>query len=349
MKRVIWIAIIICASVFFVAYLLLNKNKSTLNNSSKEVLVASVNAVPIQLRALSRDIVAYGIIESKPGTAKTITLNFDATINKMYVIDGQSINKDQLLFSVIPSPATQSQLMQAENSVKLSQENLKITQEKFKLHLLTQQDILNAQNALNQAEIVYENLKKVYTDKVYSPTNGVITKINYTEGANVVAGSPILSVANTNNIAVKCGVEPEDVNFLKLGMPVTIFLIDYNKNITGKIVSISNIIDPATHLINVYISPDANESLLLNSYVEVSIPVSKSTGFSVPKLALLYENGHYIIYTIKNGTAKKHIVNVVLKNQNYALITSSEITDKDLVVTQGAYELKNNMRVKVQK
>lgn len=349
MKRVIWIAIIVCAGVFFAAYLLLNKNESTLNNSSKETLVASINAVPIQVMALSRDIVAYGVIESKPGTAKTVTLNFDANINKMYVIDGQSVNKGQLLFSVTPSPTVQSQLMQAENSVTSAQENLKITQEKFKLHLLTKQDILNAQNALNQAEVIYENLKKAYTDKVYSPTNGVITKINYTEGANVAAGLPILSIANIDNIAIKCGVEPEDVNFLKLGMPVKISLIDYNKNITGRIVSISRIIDPLSHLINVYISPDTNENLLLNSYVKVDIPVSKSTGFSVPKSALLYENGHYIIYTIKNGVANRHIVNVVLKNQNYALIQSPEITNKDLVATQGAYELKNNMRVKVQK
>lgn len=348
MKRFVLI-IIICASVFFVAYLLLNKNRSALHNPSKEALVASVSAVPIQTKTLSKDIVAYGIIESKPGTAKTITLNFDANINKIYVIDGQSVNKGQMLFSVIPSPVAQSQLMQSENSLKLAQENLKITQEKFKLHLLTKQEILNAQNALNQAEVIYENLKKAYTDKVYSPINGVVTQINYTEGSNVAAGTTILSIANTDNIAVKCGVEPEDVDFLKLGMPVKISLIDYNKNITGKIVSISRIIDPLTHLINVYILPDANENLLLNSYVKVNILVSKSTGFSVPKPALLYENGHYVIYTIKNDMAEKHIVNVILKNENYALITASDITDKDLVVTQGAYELKNGMKVKVQK
>jgi RND family efflux transporter MFP subunit len=349
MKRFVLIVIIVCASVFFVAYLLLNKNRSALNNPSKEALVASIKAVPIQVRTLSKDIVAYGIIESKPGTAKTITLNFDANINKIYVIDGQIVNKGQPLFSVIPSPVAQSQLMQSENSLKLAQENLKITQEKFKLHLLTKQEILNAQNALNQAEVIYENLKKAYTDTVYSPISGVVTKINYTEGSNIAAGTPILSIANTDNIAVKCGVEPEDIDFLKLEMPVKISLIDYNKNITGKIVSISSIIDPLTHLVNIYILPDVNKNLLLNSYVKVNIPVFKSTGLTVPKSALLYENGHYVIYTVKDDMAKKHVVNVILKNEDYALITASNVTNKDLVVTQGAYELKNDMKVKVQK
>jgi RND family efflux transporter MFP subunit len=348
MKRVV-LAIVVVAiiSIFIVAYLF-NKNKSAPDSSSNRTLVATVNVVPIEVKTMSKYIVAYGIVESKPGTAKTVALNFDATIDKLYVIDGQNVAKGQLLFSVIPSPAVQSQLMQAENSLNSARENLKIIQEKYKLHLASKQDILNAQNALNQARIVYDNLKKTYTDKVYSNIDGVVTKINYTQGSSVVSGSPILSIADVKNVVIKCGVEPEDVNFLKLDLPATISLIDYNKKITGKIISISNIIDPATHLINIYILPDTKKDLILNSYVEIHIPILTKTGLGVPKSALLYENGHYFIYTVKNGVAKKHVVNVILKNENYALVSAPNLTAKDLVVTQGAYELKNNMNVKVQ-
>ncbi|MGC9102062.1 MAG: efflux RND transporter periplasmic adaptor subunit [Desulfurella sp.] len=349
MKRVVLAIVGFAIIIIFIVAYLFNKNKSTQDNLSNRTLIATVNVAPIKVKTMSKYIVAYGIVESKPGTANTVSLNFDATINKLYVVDGQNVVKGQLLFSVIPSPTVQSQLMQAENSLNSARENLKIVQEKFKLHLVSKQDILNAQNALNQARIIYDNLKKTYTDKVYSSIDGVVTKINYTQGSSVVSGSPILSIADVKNIAIKCGVEPEDVNFLKPDLPAIISLIDYNKKITGKIISISNIIDPATHLINIYILPDTKKDLILNSYVEVNIPILTKTGLGVPKSALLYEDGHYVIYTVKNGVAKKHVVNVILKNEDYALVSSPDLTDKDLVVTQGAYELKNNMNVKVQK
>lgn len=346
MKKTFLIIIVAICLGFIIVPLI---KKKTVSNIAKKALVVSVRAVPIQVKTLSKHILAYGVVEAKPGKTKIVSLSFDALINKLFVIDGQNVKKNQVLFMTIPSSTAKIQLLQAENAFRLSQENLKLTNEKFKMHLVSAQNVLDAQNAFNQAKIAYENLAKEYKSKVLSPIDGIITKINYSEGSFVVRGNPILEIANTHDIIIKCGVEPEDINNIKLHTPVSISLIDYNKKISGEIISISNNIDPSTHLINVYVLPSLGEQLLLNSYAQVTIPIFKYTGLTVPKSALLYENGHFVIYTVKNGTAHKHIVNVVVKNHKYAQITSYDISKGELVVTQGAYELKNNMKVRLEK
>ena len=347
MKKFVTVTLIICCITVF-AYLLTKKNHNS-NIVENQALVASVKAVPIQTKTLSKHIIVYGIVESVPDKVKTITLSFDAVIDKMFVTIGQNVKKGQVLFGVIPSLSAKSQLMQAKNALTLSEKNLKFAEEKFKMHLLTQQDILNAQNAYNQAKIVYDNLRSAYADRILSPIDGVVTKINYTEGSHVINGSPILEISSTKDTVIKCGVEPEDIGYLKIGMPVSISLIDYNKKISGKITFISNVIDPSTHQINVYVIGDSNEQLLLNSYAQISIPIFQHTGLTVPRSALLSENGHYIIYTVKNGLARKHVVDVIIKNQEYAQIAPCNISEHELVVTKGAYELKDNMKVKVEK
>ncbi len=346
MKKVFLIILILCFVVG--AYLIAKKNKN-LPTAKTQELIASVKAVPIQIKTFSKNIVAYGIVEAAPDKIKTISLSFDAVISKIYVNIGQNVKKGQVLFSVIPSLSAKSQLMQAKNALEVSEKNLKLAEEKFNMHLLTQQDILNAQNAYNQAKILYDNLKDSYTDKILSPIDGIVTKINYTEGSHVITGNPILDISSTKDTIIKCGIEPEDIIYLKVGMPVSVSLIDYNKNISGKIAFISNVIDPSTHLINIYVKCNSHEQLLLNSYAQISIPIFQHTGLTVPKSALLFENGHYIIYTVKNGLAHKHVVNVIVKNQEYAQIAPCDISEHELVVTKGVYELKDGMRVKVEK
>ncbi len=346
MKKVVLIILIFCFIVGI--YLIVKKNKHSSTDKTHE-LISSVKAVPIQTKTLSKYIIAYGSVEAAPDKIKTIALSFDAVIDKMHVSIGQNVKKGQLLFSVKPSLSAKSQLMQAKNALEVSEKNLKLAEEKFNMHLLTQQDILNAQNTYNQAKILYDNLKNSYNDQILSPIDGIITKINYTEGSHVSIGSPILDISSTKNTVIKCGVEPEDIGYLKVGMPVSVSLIDYNKNISGKITFISNVIDPSTHLINVYVKCSSHEQLLLNSYAQISIPIFQHTGLTVPKSALLFENGHYIIYTVKNSLAHKHVVDVIVKNQEYTQIAPCDVSEHELVVTKGAYELKDGMKVKVEK
>lgn len=344
MKKILLALIVIVA--ILVAFFL-HKDKPSQNPIKKMEPTASVVVKPITTKTLSEYIVAYGMIQAQPNSLTSVNLSYDAKIDKMFVFDGEKVKKGQLLFRAFATPLAKAQLLNALNVLNTAKQSLNETKKKFRLHLATTTDVINAESFLKQAQITYSSLESSYLSDIYSPIDGVVTKIYYNEGSNVKAQNSILDIAKSSNLVIKCGVEPEDAAYLKVDQEAEVLLIDYNKNIKGKIISISNAIDPSTHLLNIYIDAPVNGQYLLNSYVQVNIPVIKYTGLSIPKSALLYENGHYYIYVAKHARAYKLMVDVILKNSKYVLIKSKGLKVGDKIIVQGAYELKNGMKIKV--
>ena len=67
----------------------------------------------------------------------------------------------------------------------------------------------------------------------------------------------------------------------------------------------------------------------------------------VPRSAVLPEEDHYILFTIKDGRAQEHTVRVGLENEKDVEVIANDLQAGEPVVTLGNYELKDGMAVKV--
>jgi len=70
-------------------------------------------------------------------------------------------------------------------------------------------------------------------------------------------------------------------------------------------------------------------------------------GFIVPRSAILPEEDHYVLFTVKDGRAREHTVRVDLENEKEVTVIANDLHTGEPVVTLGNYELKDGMAVKV--
>jgi membrane fusion protein, multidrug efflux system len=92
-------------------------------------------------------------------------------------------------------------------------------------------------------------------------------------------------------------------------------------------------------------SPDG---FLLGEYVHGRIMMVSREGLAVPRSAVLPEEGRYVLYTVSQGRARKHVVETGLENERVIEVVGKNLKPGDPVVVLGNYELKNGMRVRTE-
>jgi len=87
---------------------------------------------------------------------------------------------------------------------------------------------------------------------------------------------------------------------------------------------------------------------LLGGYVRGRIVIASKNTLVVPRSSVLPEDGHYVLFTVKNGRAQKFIVKAGLENHRRVEVMDKNLKPGDLVVIQGNYELKDGMSVQAE-
>ncbi|MHB1661118.1 MAG: efflux RND transporter periplasmic adaptor subunit [bacterium] len=346
MKKSIVITLIILIFIiagYFVFKDFFYKNS---NNNQKLSLVAPVTVTKAAYGKLKKKIVIYGKIIADTNGIKNIILSFDSVINNIYVVPGQNVSKGQLLLNISPTKSTKMRLRQAKNSLETAKRNLYFVKQRYDVKISTKQDLSNAENAYRNALIQYSILKKSLASGIFSPINGIVSRVFYIKGSSVPFQNPIIQIINKNGFIIRCGIETERLKYIHPGLIAHISVIGGSKKqILGKIIKIAGMANAYTHLVNVYIKPvHAKIPLLLGNFVKATVYTNGRNGTLVPENAVLRKNGKYFVYIIQNNIANKYYVHVLLKTDRYDLIKGN-VKKGDLVVSIGNYELKPGMKV----
>ena len=91
----------------------------------------------------------------------------------------------------------------------------------------------------------------------------------------------------------------------------------------------------------------STSKFLLGEYVLGKVPIASADGFIVPRSAILPEEDHYVLFTVKDGRAREHTVRVDLENEKDVEVIANDLHTGEPVVILGNYELKDGMAVKV--
>lgn len=371
MKRAKWRTVLIAAiSViviggylwfFHISTKVSKKNNTDLltqtTGSSDEIdePVASVQAVPIKKKTITETITVYGTVIPAPGAVQAISLQFESRIRRILVSNGQRVSEGEILLEIEPSRDTHLQVEEARSAAESAKRALKHTQERFDLKLSTNQELLQANQAFKEAQLRLESLKQKgagQNQQIRATAQGVVNKVSFQEGSIVSAGSALLEIVPQDRFEVRLGVELEDMKYLRVDQPVSLSSVNTPKShsVTGRIRAISQSINPATRLIDVFVElPPSSNQFLLDEYVRGKIEIASKVGVVVPRTAVLpEEDGHYILFTVKDGHAKKHTVQMGLEDGKDVEVIGSGFQPGDLVVTLGNYELKDGMVIKAE-
>jgi membrane fusion protein, multidrug efflux system len=327
---------------------------ATTDNDSVGDQVATVQTVPIKKTTITENITVYGTVIPAPGAVQTASVPFESRIRRILVSNGQRVSQGEILLEIEPSQDTYLQIEEARNAAESLKRALKHVQQRFDLKLATNEELLQAKQASREAQLRLESLERKGVGQkqpIRATAQGVVNKVSVQESSIVSAGSTLLEVVPQNRVEVRLGVEPEHMKYLRVDQPVSLSSVNTpeSHSVIGRIRAISQSINPTTRLIDVFVelSPSSNQ-FLLDEYVRGKIDIASNVGVVVPRTAVLPEDdGHYVLFTVKDGRAKKHAVQIGLESGKDIEVIGSGFQPSDLVVILGNYELKDGMAVKV--
>jgi RND family efflux transporter MFP subunit len=319
--------------------------------------IAQVKVVPVKKGTITETITVYGNIIPAPGALQATSVAFESRVLKVMVTDGQEVAKGEALLEIEPSPDTYLQFEQARNTYESAKKSLQHFQRLLDLKLATNDQLTQAKQSFGQAQLNLKSMKERGINgprKLKADFTGLIKKVYVQEGSIVSVGSTLVEIVVQNRFEVLLGVEPEDLEKVEPGQDVSLSLVNVPKStgVTGKIGKISNAVNPETRLVDVFVRlPETlpiSTAFLLGEFVVGKITIASSTGLIVPRAAVLPEEDHYQMFTVKNDRAVKHSVQIGLENGKEVEVIGPEINPGEPVVILGNYELRNDMAVNVE-
>jgi len=182
-----------------------------------------------------------------------------------------------------------------------------------------------------------QNLGQKFT--AVSPIKGIVIERPVNASQWIESGKEIARIVDYSTLVVLIRLYPDEQGKVKVGQEVSIK--SDNISTHGKISFISPDIDPATRTVETraeILNPEGK--LKANAYATASIIIGSKEALVIPEPALLSEESNFVVYINKGNSFEKRIVTVGVKYHGLAEITSG-LNQGDIVVTKGAYQLKN--------
>lgn len=314
--------------------------------------VAQVETIKLRKGEIKETLAAYGLVLPLPDKLKTISVPYPSLVDKIQVNEGQSVQQGDLLLILKPGADAVLQQEQAQRELNAALRENQLLQQRIRLKLATQQDLVASSLRVEQAKVSLKNLADRgigHEQQIRAEGSGIIYKTSVQQGQIVAAGAPLLQLVDQDQWVVRLGIEPEDYGHLQIGQPVLITPVNtpVAEPVQGRIKIITHQIDPSTRLLNVFVRPESNRTLLINDFVEGRIIISTANTLRVPRQAVLPDNGGYSLFTVEHGRAVKHPVQVGMENDLELEVIAADLKEQDEVVVSGNYELEHGMAVSV--
>lgn len=325
-------------------------------SEADEKPVVAVQTVPLRKGTITETIKAYGSVIAEAGDVRAMSVPFESRVVRVPVAPGQPVAPGADLIEVEASPDALIALQEAKNALEGATGDLKQAEQRFDDHLATNQELSQAKQALQSAQLKLKSL----TDRgvgqsqtIKAPAAGIVSKVDVQEGQIVQAGTALVELAAGNRLEVRLGVEPADAQALKVDQPVKLQLIDRaagnsSEGIEGKVRTIGRRVDPATRMIEVIVSLPGNTDLPLDTFVTGHIERTSADALIVPRdAALPGETDAATLFTLRDGKAVKHTVHLGLENDKDVQVVADDLKPDEPIVVRGNYLLEDGMSVTV--
>jgi membrane fusion protein, multidrug efflux system len=327
------------------------ENAAREKETSSQGPIAPVKVVAIKEGTVSKEITAYGTIVPAAGAVQTISVPFESRVQRILVTEAQQVSQGDALLEVEPSPDAKLQAEQALNDYESAKKALDYMEQRFALKLATNDQLLQAKQALEQTQAKLESMRRRGVDgirTIRADVAGLISKVSAQEGAIVPAGNSLVEMVAQNRLEVRLGVEPENIDKVKLGQDIALTRVNIpgSREVVGNVRKISRAANVTTRLVDVFVELPSSSKFLLGEYILGKIVIASAEGLVVPRSAVLPEEDRYVLFTAKDGRAQKHTVRVGLRDENNVEVIAEDLRPRDLVVTLGNYELQDGMAVK---
>jgi RND family efflux transporter MFP subunit len=279
------------------------------------------------------------------------------TLIKVYVNEGQKVNKGQLL-ATIDDGGMSSQLEQLKTQAALAKTTFerqkRLWDQKIGSEIQYLQAETNYQAVENSVKQAQSQLAK---SNIRAPFTGIIDNVIQEQGTVVspANGQAVFRIVNLSDMYIEVDVPESYINGVTVGKEVKIYFPVLGDSITSTVRQTGNFINPANRSFRVEIAvPNENNNIKPNLTARVQInDYSNDSAILIPQ-SLISENseGEQYVYIATEvdssnmAVAQKQVIRTGLTQGDYVEVLSG-IAPEVQVVMEGARNVRENQKVKI--
>lgn len=308
-----------------------------------------VKLTPLKQGGLPQVLTVYGSVGSATSARRTLMAPLAAAVTDIYVRRGQIVDKGTPVIKLQPSPAAASSYAQAQSALKVAKELEQRTRSLVKSHLATQDQLVQAQKAVSDAQSSLAALQAQGaggSGVLKAPVTGIVTSIDTTPGAIVSEGSGLLQFAEPSGLVLQAGAIPSEAASIDADDPVTLTPIGGGETLSAKVEFRGALVEAANGLVPVEIALPPGKALLGEMF-RADITVGEVKGYVVPHQAILVnDTGKPYLVQAENMTAKKVPVKILGADGDHDVV-SGALNANAPVVLSGNYQLDDGTRIRL--
>ncbi len=306
----------------------------------KEVVIPKVTVKKINSTVEKESLTYSGTIEAD----NTVSLGFSVPgrISKVYVQEGQKVNKGQLL-ATIDQTTYKNAFDIANAGLEQANDNFKRLNSLYQKGSLPERDFIAVKVAVAQA-----NANKNLADtKLYAPFSGMITAKMTEIGATAAPGVPAFTVMKTDKVYAKASITESEISKLKIGTDAKVEISSLNEIFNGKVAIVNPSADALTRTFNVKVRLDNKDDKLLPGMISnIKINTGNTVDvITVPSESIIRDaNNILYVFVVKENKAIKKRVSLGSFKGNEVIVTKG-LSIGDSVVITGNKNLKDGQTV----
>ncbi|MGN7864823.1 efflux RND transporter periplasmic adaptor subunit [Chryseobacterium sp. 22458] len=274
----------------------------------------------------SDGIVSAGTIQAIPNHYAEIASPFSGRITRSFIQLGQNVPVNSPLFEILSSDyfSVQKDYTDALNEMQLAEKNYRRQQDLVKHGVGIQKELDESETDFKNKKTSLSNASsalKVYNSKgggigspliVRAPISGEIISNKIVNGQYLKSDAdPVIIIAELSKVWISGDVKEKDIRFVNIGDHVSVKVSAYpDRNITGKVYHINEIVDENTRSIKVLIECDnPDRRLKPGMYATVSFSTLPEKAVMIPVTALMQNDSSQYVWvkTGKNQFARRPV------------------------------------------
>jgi len=327
-------------------------------DEAEVVTEVAVKTATITDTTLHAYIQAYGLVEpalashGKAAASARVASPVAGIIAQVYCEEGGQVQKNAPLFA-LDKRATAAQIAKAEVAVEFAKKNL------ARKRLLKPDETIS-RKLLDDAEqlvaAAQTDLQTAQTQgalqTITAPLAGTVSAIHFKVGEAVSASSVLADLIDAHRLELVLHVPSQEAAALQVGQSVA---IDVGKAVlgAGKLSFINPQIDPLTDTVLVRVElPDSacspGQCLRSGQFVHAQITVeTRPHRLAVPFASVVNHDGHSVLAVVEGDQAVQRPVVTGLRDGDWLEVSGAGLGAGMIVVSEGAYGLPPQTRVRV--
>ena len=354
---------ILFGSGLIVAFLLVNscKNHVSFNGNADQKfcipdsLMKNLTFDTLHMESVNSELILSGKIAFNEDKVSRIFPMVSGHVTEVKVSLGDYVEKDKVLAVIRSADMANyfNEYKSSQSELAIAEKNLEVTGSMRSSGVSSEKDYMVAQNEYQKALAEYKKIKEVLAINgssfpasdstgsgyvIKAPISGFVVEKNVTVGMDLRpdANDNLFTISDLKELWATANVYESDISKIKVGSDAEVVTLSYpDKNFTGKIERISNILDPETKLMNVKIGLRNSEYDLkpgMFAHIVIRFPADKKMLAVKTNSIIFDDNKSYLLHFRTKCDITVKQVTILKSFNDISFIDGDSLHEGDLTV-----------------